>query len=330
MNILCLLNPASGDGDALAKWPHVASLMAEFDMKVELLAEKGVPLQTQLIRHVEMNGIESYAAIAGVGGDGTHSSIINAMVTLSRLHPELRWPPYAFIPMGTGNDIAKSFGLASRDDFFVSDIRRAVSTILHGADYRMDLGLLNSSTYFADALTIGLDSHVLQERNINKRWIKRVPILRNLIRGKLLYTLSFGPRLLNHNPVHADIEIDGASWYSGPVVNLVIKNTRIYAGEFDFCPTTYSNDGLLDVVAFTGHVDYLTSYFLALRSNPQAVRKWVMKMKKESTHILARRIAIRIDPPEAAQLDGEEIPAAASYEVEVVPGALHIKTPAEP
>lgn len=330
MKTLCLLNPASSDGEALVKWPHVAALMNEFGMQFDLLAEKGVPLQIQLIRHLQKHAIEDYAAIAGIGGDGTHSCILNAMLNHARLNPNIRWPPYAFIPMGTGNDIAKSFGLASRDDFFVSDLRRAVSTILHGADYRMDLGLLNGSTYFADALTIGLDSQVLQERNLNKRWIQRIPILRNLIRGKLLYTLSFGPRLMKHTPFHANIEIDGENWYSGPIVNLVIKNTRIYAGEFDFCPTTYANDGLLDVVVFTGHVDYLTSYFLALRSNPQAVRKWVMKMKKESTHILARRISIGINPPEAAQLDGEEIPASERYEVEVVPGAVHIKTPAEP
>lgn len=330
MNILCLLNPASADGKALAKWPHVAAMMAEFGMRVDLLAEKGVPLQTQLLRRVENTGIESYAAIAGIGGDGTHSSILNAMMNHSRLHPGFVWPPYAFIPMGTGNDIARSLGLASRDNFFVSDLRRAISTILHGADYRMDLGLLNGKTHFADALTIGLDSRVLQERNMNRRWIRRVPLLRNLLRGKLLYTLSFGPRLLQHSPFRATIDIDGALWYSGPMVNLVIKNTRIYAGEFDFCPATYSNDGLLDVVVFTGHVDYLTSYILALRSNPQAIRKWVMKMKKESTHIRARNIAISIEPPEAAQLDGEEIPAAEKYEVEVIPGAVHIKTPAEP
>ncbi len=330
MNILCLLNPSSADGKALAKWPQVAALMSEFGMRVDLLAEKGVPLQTQLIRHVENTGIESYAAIAGIGGDGTHSCIFNAMLNHSRLHPGFRWPPYAFIPMGTGNDIARSLGLASRNDFFVSDLRRSVSTIIHGADYRMDLGLLNGKVHFADALAIGLDSRVLQERNINRRWIRRVPVLRSLVRGKLLYTLSFGPRLLSHTPFRATIDIDGARWHSGPIVNLVIKNTRIYAGEFDFCPATYSNDGLLDVVVFTGPVDYLTSYILALRSNPQAIRTLVMKMKKESTHIRARRIVIGIDPPEAAQLDGEEIPAAERYAVEVIPGAVHIKTPAEP
>ena len=59
------------------------------------------------------------------------------------------------------------------------------------------------------------------------------------------------------------ISVDGREWYQGPMVNLVINNTRIYAGEFDFCTDAYANDGKLDAVLFAERYDYLSKYVLS-------------------------------------------------------------------
>jgi len=113
-------------------------------------------------------------------------------------------------------------------------------------------------------------------------------------------------------------------------MNLIINNTRIYAGEFDFCTGGAGNDGLLDVILFTGQRDYLGRYLLSLRYYPRNIRKMANKLATASSHTQGGHIEIALSQAEAAQQDGEELPPGDRFDIRVVPRAIHIKTPAEP
>ena len=199
---------------------------------------------------------------------------------------------------------------------------------MHGADYGLDLGTIGD-LYFADALTIGLDSRILRERNTSKRLIERIPVVRNLVRGRFLYTLSLGSRFFRQDLVESEVEVDGKVWYQGAMLNLVVNNTRIYAGDFDFSADAYADDGLLDVVLFTAHTDYLARYLLAIRHNPARVRELSDDLHRRSMHTQGRRLTIRLSRSEPAQVDGEEFPGGTTFNVGVVQRALRIKIPAE-
>lgn len=329
MKVLCVLNPGASAGRALKMWPEVAELLTRLGADFELLASsQGAPLKQQVIDHLKAAGSAAYGVVAGIGGDGTHAGIINGLMAW---HDETGFPlpRYAFIPLGTGNDIAKSLGIRVQDEASSRDLRRAVSTIIHGADYCLDLGVING-LYFADALTVGLDSRILCERNNQKRAIERIPLVKYLARGRFLYTLSLGSRFFQHAPVEGEILVDGTSWYKGRLINVVVNNTRIYAGDFDFSTNAYPDDGLLDVVLFNAHADYLARYLLAIRHNPDKIRDLSADLHRRSMHVQGRRIEIRLEQSEPAQADGEELPGAAAFEIGVVPRALPIKTPAEP
>ena len=328
MKVLCVLNPRAAGGLAMETWPAVASLLNRLGVSYELLAAAlDVPLPDQICAAIER--FPDIGAVAGLGGDGTHSAAINGLMRYRSRHPEKPLPPYAFIAVGTGNDIAKSLGIRLGDTLSGRELRRAVSTIVHGADYRLDLGVIDG-LYFADALTVGLDSAILRERNTNKRLLERIPILRHLARGRFLYTLSMGARLFREQTAEAEITVDGRAWYAGPVLNVVVNNTRIYGGDFDFSLDAYADDGLLDVAMFTGHTDYLARYLLAIRRNPDRVRELSEDISKRAQHVQGREIAIRLSRAVPAQVDGEELPAGDRFEVSVVPRAIPIKTPAEP
>jgi len=203
---------------------------------------------------------------------------------------------------------------------------------VHGADYHLDLGHLGTH-YFVDAFTIGLDSEILRDRNIRKRRVERIPVLREVVRGNyLLYTWCMGLRIwrIGRRQPEVKITIDGETWYAGPVLNVVVNNTRIYGGEFDFCPDAYANDGKLDVVVFTGPVDYLRKYVMSLRHNPRKIREMADQLKRVSSMAQGREIIIECSASVAAQIDGEELSGSDRFEINVVPNALHIKTPAEP
>ncbi len=330
-HILCVLNPAAGSGIAARRWPEVAALLKGFGIEYTLLAAEDADPGVEVVRRLERDGTARYAAIAGIGGDGTHAAVINGLMRFQAGRPAAAdaLPPYALIPMGTGNDIAKSFGLTSRENFFVSDLRRAVAAIRYGADYRMDLGRLDG-LYFADALTIGLDSDILREHNRRRNTMAHVPVMRRLLKGPVLYALCAGARFWRQRPLTAEIEVDGRPWYAGPLLNLVINNTRTYGGEFVICPDAYASDGLLDVVAFTGRTDYLAKYFLALRNYPRRIRTLATTLSANASVAHGRRIAVRLSRPETVQCDGEVLPDRARADVDVVPGALLLKIPTEP
>jgi diacylglycerol kinase family enzyme len=303
--------------------------MESFGITCDLLAHGAEAPGAQIINRMERASPDRYAAIVGIGGDGTHSSVMNALMEYRAARPGIVWPPYAMLPMGTGNSIAKSFGLDSRDDYFADDLRRAVATIRYGADYQMDLGRLGQ-TWFANSLTIGLDSSILREHNRQKQAMSGLPVLRSIIRGNLLYTYCAGARFWRQRLMQAEIAVDGRPWYSGPLINLVINNTRVYAGVFVLCPDAFANDGLLEVVAIAGHTDYLAKYLLSFRSHPRQIQTMPGRFKRESAIAQGKRIEVRLSKPETAQCDGEEMPARDHFAVEVYPNALRIKIPVEP
>jgi len=336
IHILCVLNPEAGNGLSRQRWPEVASLMEAFRLSYEVLMVDEWPMADAVFRHLQGTDIGNYDVICGIGGDGTHSQIINALMRFRAQYPEKALPPYALIPLGTGNDIAKSFGLTARDNLFVSDLRPAVAAIRYGVDYFLDVGKMGglchakSVIYFVDALTIGLDSSILAEHNRYKEEIIKYPLLRRLIRGNILYTYCMGIRFWTHNPIETRINVDGKEWYHGPVLNLIVNNTRIYGGEFIICPDSFANDGLLEVVVFAGHYDYLARYLLSLRNNPREIRKIAEKLGNVSLHTQGRVVKISLSRPETAQYDGEMLSACDKFEIEVVPRAIQIKVPAEP
>lgn len=328
MKVLCVLNPLAASGEAMQRWPAVRALLQTMRLDHELLATHGA-IEDCVVERLAAPDGGDFSVIAGVGGDGTHSAVLNALMRFQERRPECTLPPYAFIPLGTGNDLAKSLGFNIPDYVSPRDLRRAVSAIAHGADYRLDLGVFGGR-FFADAITLGLDSQVLRVRNAQKRRWDRFPVLRRFLRGRLLYTLSLSGVIFTQSRPQVTIQVDGRPWYEGPLLNLVINNTRIYGGVFDLCPEAYADDGLLDAVLFTGQTDYLSRYLVALRFYPERARQRSEDLLRVASHIQGANFDIRVSIPCAVQADGEECADAEHLEIGVRPRAIAIKTPVEP
>ncbi len=330
MNILCALNPSSAGGFGMKCWPRIAEFMRRQGIEYVLLAEHDVPIGEQVRRFLEDHSPESLDAVVGIGGDGTHSMVIQQLLAWLDDGSGRSLPPYAFIPLGTANDIAKSLGFHVGTVFSDRDLERAVSTIAHGADYRMDLGLVNG-TPFADGFTIGLDPNILRERNIQRRrWRPLRFLFRGVVGGSLLYTICTGLRIFRQQQLTVDVIVDGHRWYAGPIINLVVNNARVYAGEFEFYHGAYANDGLLDLVVFTGRRDYLRRYVCALRNYPHGLQRLAKRLNRNLQHTQGRKFEIRLSKTENAQIDGEEFPESDAFIVTVRPGVIPIKIPAEP
>lgn len=329
LHVLCAMNPTAGSGTALRRWPEIEALLKVFDMTWDLVAAPDVSLGEQVVRRLETaEQNRPYQAVVGIGGDGTHSLLINTLMNYRHRTSDASLPPYALIPMGTGNNMAKSFGLNSREDFFVGDLRQAVATIRYGANYALDLGCVGE-VYFVNSLTVGLDSKILREHNRRKQILAPYPWLRRWIRGNLLYTWCLGHQFWRHPSRQATIQVDGRPWYEGPLLNLVIMNSRVYAGEFVLCVDAYANDGRLNAVVFVNRTDYIKKYLLALRRNPRQIQSIPHRLGRLADYTQGQRITVTLPEAEAAQYDGEVLADSTYFEVAVIPQAIQIKVPAE-
>ncbi len=328
IHVLCIMNSKAGGGLALRRWDQIAEIMRKYNISWHLVKLPETAVEHALSHYLEPPQTQKIEAIVGIGGDGTHSSILNSLMRL-REKTSQTLPPYALLPLGTGNDIAKSFNMCLRKTFLPDDIRRSVAAIRYGVDYRLDLALVND-LYFADALSIGLDSAVLQEHNRHKEELNKIPFLRRLIRGNLLYSWSVGRRFLRHRVLQAEIHVDGKQWYTGPLFNLVINNTRVYAGEFVLCPDAYANDGLLELIVFAGQTDYLGKYLTSFRSNPHRVQEMMRRLADKAANTQGRLFEIKLSSSELAQADGEELPPSDTFKIKVIPQAITLRLPVEP
>lgn len=117
LTVLLIVNPHAGKGSK-----HVQA--AILSSVTRILSEAGIIPFIQYTAHKQhavqylselgYEGLQSYAAIASVGGDGTFQELVMGVIsTCSNHSTNVQWesvPPLAIIPAGSGNAIAMSIG----------------------------------------------------------------------------------------------------------------------------------------------------------------------------------------------------------------------------
>ncbi len=319
-HVVFVLNPLSGDGAALRAWPAILAECQRCGHEFELLDERG-DLGEVLVRRLLKGGVER---VAGIGGDGTHCALINGLLRYVERSPGAVAPAYALIPLGTGNDIAKSIGLEPG----AGGIAEAVKVAFMGEAAPMDVGWCGGR-YFADAFSVGLDSLVLRARDKAKRGMAAVPLVGKFLKGYPLYLLSVMRTLLTFRRLHGEIDVDGARWFTGDFFNLLINNTKIYGGEFDPTPTARIDDGLLDLVVVKNWHGYFKKYLSDYRHNPEWVRTFGGRLTADDVEtIKGTHITIRLSRRIRAQMDGEVCAEKhGRYEVNCLKGAVRVVSP---
>ncbi|HPN85204.1 MAG TPA: diacylglycerol kinase family protein [Victivallales bacterium] len=326
--VFCFLNPLSCEGYSLKKWPVIEGIFKELSIRHELISCKG-DLKTEVERVLREIKPDDPVTFAGLGGDGTHCAIINAMLKFKDSNPSRKLPFYSIIPFGTGNNIAKSFRLSRGDSFFCSELRRSIAGTVYGAEFKVDVGRVNG-IYFLDAFTVGIDAHILTGRNRDRSLLARIPVLNSIFRGYPLYVFNTIKSFRICKPLECKVELGGNIFYEGGLFNAIANNTRIYAGEFDPTDNAIANDGLLDLALHSGRKDYIWSYLLSYRRIPRRIRRILMKWMGEKLNSKFSSAKISFQKKIPAQIDGEEIEASDNYIVEVFPQAISLKIPVEP
>ncbi len=276
-----------------------------------------------------------YSAVIAMGGDGTFAEVAKGLLQAGAA------VPMAMLPTGTANDQGKSFGLESGED----DLARNVQVIADGHTVPLDGGRIFAfdtfdqplgADWFFDSAGWGFSALVLRMRNEDRRLVAGVPILRELYRDQAVYAgailRAFALAAVQEQPFEAEVTTAaGPVFYEG-VTDLIVKNTRIYAGAWVLDPTASPEDGEMELVPFRGRDEMLARGVMDHQEVPLNAEHFEAVGVQLTPALRAANFDIRLLPrplaqPVESQIDGEEWMRAERFRVEVVRHALRLVVP---
>jgi diacylglycerol kinase (ATP) len=283
-----ILNPAAGKGAARRRLQEIMQTFAAFGIRdVRQTRERGDE------ERVTLEAIKAgWKTIAVVGGDGTCGHIADALVK-SGADCAL-----AVVPAGTGNDFAKTLGVAKYTPDQIANL------IVAGASTRIDVGRVDGR-HFINSCGFGFDASVLEAT-------ARVKFLK----GDALYIYSALAQLFTYEGIPIAIEATPAE---PEVLMLTVSIGRFLGGAFRIAPAASVTDGELDIcVVRNANVAQRVRLFAA------AIRGTHVNLPAVRT-FRTRRISLRFSSPAAMELDGELRHAQSNdVTIECIPRALKV------
>ena len=330
--LLLVGNPTAQSGRNRDRIDKARVLMDAAGLTHDFLATR--PGGQTIADVAEQLGTGRYTAVVAMGGDGTFREVAAGLL---RSGTGL---PMAMLPTGTANDQGRSYGLSAAP----SALEHNVAVLADGYTAPLDGGRITSyddldnpigEDWFFDSMGWGLSARVLKVRNEDREIVSNVPILRALYRDQLVYAGAIVQALLagyvDEQRFEAEvITPEGRVFYEG-LTDLILKNTRVYAGAWVFDATASPEDGEMELVPMMGRDELLARLVINNEQVPVNTDD-VDKVLPFTPIVRSRSFFIR--PRERAgatavdaQIDGEEFPTATAYRVEVVRHALRIIIP---
>lgn len=239
--------------------------------------------------------------VIAVGGDGTVQETVNGLLDGAS------GATLGIVPVGTGNDLARSLGLSGDPAVaWTSAIGERTAAVDVAAARRAD----GRTRWFASAGGVGFDAEVA----------RAMAGRRGRQRGRTGYLATALMQLWGYRNRPVRVTLDGDEAIERSVLLVAVTNGAYYGGGMHIAPGAQVDDGMLDVciVGDIGRLD-------ALRQIPNLYRG---RHVEHPAVELRRARVVELDggPETLAHLDGEpfgELP----IRIEVRPGALTVAVP---
>ena len=288
-----IVNPAAAGGRLGREWPQMSKRLRELGLDAPFSMTKAPGHAAELAAEAIAGGAN---VIVAVGGDGTICEVLQGLHAAGR-------GALGIIPVGTGNDAARTLGVPLR-------LEEAVRALRAGHRRRIDL-MRAGDRVVLNAIGIGL----LGTINVNSTNIKWV-------RGIGAYLVAALGTLFNY-PCPTIELISDRTRYTGPMTILAIHNGVTTGGGFRLCPKAIPDDGELDATLVIG-----TNVPARLGAVVDAIRGTLAR-KSFTQEIRFKRLDFVTEERLAYHWDGNpgyiEPPG---MHFEVLPGALEVITPA--
>jgi len=236
IKVSLLVNPLAGKGIAISVAQELKGLLNELGAEVSLLIPES---RSEVVKAITDSLNCDIDRLIAVGGDGLINQTVNALVGTDTT--------LGIIPVGTGNDFARSLGLDSGGLF--EQGQKALSPAIE-----VDL-IKYGSNYVATSTICGFPAAVNLRAN-DLRFPK----------GSSSYTFATLMELPLMSPTSYKLKLDSEN-LEVQAAAVIVANSAYFGGGMKICPDADTSDGLLDVciIGDVGKFDLLRS-FLKVRT----------------------------------------------------------------
>jgi YegS/Rv2252/BmrU family lipid kinase len=289
MRACLIFNPHAGTAEQVKHALRDAST----EHHCELRATSAAGDAEQFARQAIQDGVDR---IIVAGGDGTVGQVVSGIAA------DFNAIELAIIPVGTGNDLARSLGLAIEDPSRAC--RAAFSTGVVPIDViRIGGGKLS---YCVNVANGGFGGQVAADVDQfdKQRW------------GPMAYWMNSVSALRDLHPFEVTLQLEGREVHT-PSYGIAVANGRFVGGGFAIAPDAWLDDGFLDVT---------TIPVLPMLELMAAGMNFVLGRDHHDERVVThrvRKVKITSNPAMPFSIDGEpQRPVDASFEV--VPGRLRV------
>ncbi|OLN22394.1 hypothetical protein BTO30_10060 [Domibacillus antri] len=273
---LFIVNPTSGNGRAHSLWTKVEQQLQKKRIPYDVLVGGSEASAREFVRQKMQE--EKVRAVTVIGGDGTVNGILQDVI-----HGDTA---LAVLPAGSGNDIARIFGLTNHPGQFVKKL-------LSGETKAVDVLKINTS-YGLTVAGAGLDADIAQRVNraFYKKWLNKIGA------GTFTYVIGTVLSALLFKPFKCTITIDGDRYVADTTWLLACGNTSSYGGGLVICPYAHPVDGVMDVTMLhtvkRGRVLFQL-FPMLMRGEPIITHGVTYKKGKKVTVDTNRPISVMVD-----------------------------------
>lgn len=224
--VVLLVNPTSGGGRGGKIAPQVAAHLRAQGLEVDVAqgadAAEGVASAVAALA-------DGADAVVACGGDGTvHAALQLVAGTDVAL---------GIIPMGTGDDNARSWGIPLGDPLAAADV------VANGHIRLVDAGRVHcadrGAEWFLGVMSSGFDSLVNERANAM-----------TFPKGKAKYAVATLAELRVFDPVMYDIKVNDEHIHTEAML-VAIGNGVSYGGGMKVCPNAVIDDGALEITVLS-------------------------------------------------------------------------------
>jgi diacylglycerol kinase (ATP) len=289
-----LVNPASNNGSTGRRWAALAHRAAGLGLD-------GDTLYSERPGHlIDLAATCDADLVCAVGGDGTLNEVVNGLMQRDSR------PVLATIPLGTGMDFSRTYGIPHRFD-------DAVRVAAGDATRTIDVGRVEHAhgvRYFANVGSVGMSAAVAQRANGMSK----------ALGGKATFFYALVRVFFEWQNTPVTVDLDGGR-REGRMHDVIVANGQWHGGAMWLAPEAQPDDGEFDVVLIgdIGKRDFVTTA-------PKLYKGTYLAHPKVE-HLRSRVVAV--DAPERLpiEVDGEQV-GTTPARFEVVPGALRVRVPA--
>ena len=326
-------NPTAQSGKNQERIDRALGLMKDAGIPADLLATLPDGKTIAAVRAALESG--SYRVVIAMGGDGTFREVAAGLYTSER-REEIA---LGMLPTGTANDQGRSFGLQADP----GALARNVEVIRAANETRLDVGIFRAgdanapADYFFDSCGWGLSARVLAQRNKDRAVVEGLGPLKELYRDQAVYAGAFLKTFLESYVINDKFRViatlDGTRVELDGLTDLIVKNTRVYAGAWVFDESAQHDDGIFELVPFVGKNDWVCKAIRDLEVVPLNEDMLQEIGLEHSKTLRASKMDLEIIVPDggaplATQLDGEEWPAHRRVQIEVAQRGIRLIVPA--